>query len=139
MIRNVSYRNKNIEQEIEELVGRSYPLLDRIKMSGNGSPRLKVLSASKKILDILEKDNYINYCHVEIRPGGIVVGLRSKLESYSWCIPFYKLYVSQNKTGYRIYSDTEHVVVNNNKGNVGAFFRKLLNYKTQFLRQENFN
>lgn len=138
MIRNVSYRDKNIEQEIEELVGRPYPFIERIKMSGNGSPRLSVLNASEKILALLEKDNYLNYCHVEIRPGGIIVGLRSRLEAYSWCIPFYKLFISQNNQGYRLYSDTEHVVVQSGKSSVGAFFRKLMNYKKEYLTKENF-
>ena len=138
MIKNVSYRNKKTEEEIEDLVGKSYSFLERIKMNGNGSPRLIVLNASEKILTLLEKDNYINYCHVEVRPGGIIVGLRSKLESYSWCIPFYKLFISQNNQGYRIYSDTEHVVVQSGKSNVGAFFRKLMNYKKEYLEKENF-
>lgn len=135
-IKNVSYRNRKTLEEIEGLVGKPYSFIERIKMNGIGSPRLKVLGASQNIMELLEKDNYINYCHVEIRPDGIIVGFRSKLESYSWCIPFYKLYTSQNGRGYRIYSDTEHVLIQSGKNNTASFFRKLMNYKSRYLNNE---
>ena len=102
MLKNVSTRNPDIEKEIEDLVGKSFPLFQRLKMKGNGSPRLPVLKASESISTLLEKDTNLNYCNVELRPGGIIIGFRSRLETWWWCIPYYKLSLFQNKGSYSL-------------------------------------
>jgi hypothetical protein len=116
MIRNVSTRNRDIENEIADLVGNSYSLFDRFRrfrMGGNGSPRLTIIDASEQIKELLLKDSYINYCNVEMRPRGIVVGFRSRLETYAWCIPYNKLSVFKNKLSYTIYAEKEKLVIQN--------------------------
>lgn len=138
MIKKVSTRNKDVEKEIEELVGKSYSLMERLKMGGNGSPRLIVVDASNSIKELFEKDSYRNVCNIELRPGGIVVGFRAKLETYAWCIPYYKLLLFQNENNWKIYSGTEKIAVQNySKKNV-AFFRKLLEEKSNFITSEKY-
>ena len=138
MIKNVSTRNKDVEKEMEELVGKSYPLLQRLKMGGNGSPRLFVSDASDSIKKLFEKDSYRNVCNIELRPRGIVVGFRSKLETWAWCIPYYKLSLFQNKNSWKIYSGTEQIAVQNYKNKNTAFFRKLLEHKSNFIQSEEY-
>ena len=49
MLANVSYNNKVQRQEIDAIVVKPYPLLQRIKFGGVGSPKLYVTSSSKEI------------------------------------------------------------------------------------------
>lgn len=138
MLKNVSYRNWEIEKEMEELVGKSFPLFQRLKMRGNGSPRLLILEASQKIKTLLEKDTNLNYCNIELRPHGIVLGFRSRLESWSWCVPYYKLSIFQNKNSYTIFSDTERVVIQKKTKSITGFFRKLTENKAKYYQSEQF-
>jgi hypothetical protein len=138
MIRNVSTRNRDIENEIADLVGKSYSLFERFRMGGNGSPRLTIIDASEQIKELLLKDSYINYCNIEMRPRGIVVGFRSRLETYVWCIPYNKLSVFKNKHSFTIYAEKEKMVIQNKNKSGAAFFRKLLNQKSKFVKTEQY-
>ena len=138
MIRNVSTRNRDIEKEITGLVGNSYSLLERFRIGGNGSPRLTIIDASDQIKELLLRDSYINYCNIEMRPGGIVVGFRSRLETYAWCIPYNKLSVFKNEHSFTIYAEKEKMVIQNKNKSGAAFFRKLLNLKSKFINSEEY-
>lgn len=138
MIRNVSTRDRDVEKEIADLVGNSYSLLERFRMGGNGSPRLTIFDASDQIKELLLKDSYINYCNIEMRPRGIVVGFRSRLETYVWCIPFNKLSVFKNKRSFTIYAEKEKLVIQTKNKSGASFFRKLLNQKSKFINAEDY-
>ena len=138
MIRNVSTINRDVEKEIADLVGNSYSLLERFRMGGNGSPRLTIFDASEQIKELLLKDSYINYCNIEMRPRGIVVGFRSRLETYVWCIPFNKLSVFKNKQSFTIFAEKEKLVIQTKNKSGAAFFRKLLNQKSKYIKTEDY-
>ncbi len=136
MIKNTSYNDKEIRQEINEYVGKPYSLIKRLTMRGNGSPRFRITDASDKISEILSKNrNMINYCNMELREGGIVMGFRSILETYSWSIPYYKLSIHSTGKKYTIYSDTEHVTIeNDHRSDVNrAFMKKLRSLQSQYM------
>ena len=40
MLYNISYKDPKIEREINELVGKSYSLIENLKKGGIGSPKL---------------------------------------------------------------------------------------------------
>lgn len=138
MIRNVTTRDRDLEKEIAELVGTSYSLIKRFRMRGNGSPRFTIMDASHQIKELLLKDSYINYCNIEIRPRGIVVGFRSRLETYAWCIPYNKLSVFKDKRSFTIYAEKEKVVIQNKNKSGSAFFRKLINQKSNYIKTEEY-
>ena len=98
MLLNVSYNDPKQEQTITDLVGKPFSLRDRIKFSGVGSPKLKIVSSSPKIANLLLLDNNLDVCNIEIRPKGIIVRFRSLLETYAMVIPFYKLSVFKGKS-----------------------------------------
>lgn len=107
MLRNVSYNNQQITREINELLGPPYSMMQRLKMRGNGSPRVVVVEASKEIAELLTVDNRRHYANIEIRPNGIIVGFRSRLEAYALVIPYYKLVIYKGTSDvYSIYTDT---------------------------------
>lgn len=136
MIENNSYNDKDIKQEIIEHVGKPFSLLKRIRMRGNSSPRFRITDASEKISEILAKNrNMINYCNMELRQGGIIVGFRSVLETYTWSIPYYKLSIHSTGKRYTIYSDTEFIrIENDHKSSVNTnFIKKLRSHQKDFL------
>ena len=130
MLLNVSYSDKKITKKIDTEVGKPFPLKERWKMGGIGSPKLKIVEASMEIRNLLILDNNADNCNVEMRPKGIIVGFRSLLESYALIIPYYKLTIYKgNLAVYSIYRDNYFIKVEADTKAVQKFFRKLLDYK----------
>lgn len=131
MLLNVSYSDKKITKKIDAEVGKPFPLKERWKMGGIGSPKLKIVEASMEIRNLLILDNNVDYCNIEMRPKGIIVGFRSLLESYALIIPYYKLTIYKgNLAVYSVYRDNYFIKVEADTKAVQKFFRKLLDYKT---------
>ena len=129
MLLNVSYSDKKITKKIDAEVGKPFPLKERWKMGGIGSPKLKIVEASMEIRNLLILDNNADYCNVEMRAKGIIVGFRSLLESYALIIPYYKLTIYKgNLAVYSIYRDNYFIKVEADTKAVQKFFRKLLDY-----------
>ncbi len=130
MLVNVSYNNPKIKRKIDTEVGKPFPLTERIKMGGIGSPGLDINAASLEIYNLLILDNNQNRCNIEMRPGGIIVGFRSLLESYALVIPYYKLNIYKGKAEeYGIYKDHHFIKVGATQKATHRFFQKIINYK----------
>ncbi|MFM1877615.1 MAG: hypothetical protein RLZZ241_481 [Bacteroidota bacterium] len=99
MLVNTSYHSLEISRKIDALVGKPYTLLERLQIGGTGSPPFDILESSLEIRNLLILDQNRNRCNVEIRPGGIIVGFRSLLESYALVIPYYKLSLLKGDLG----------------------------------------
>lgn len=131
MLLNVSYNNPEIRRKIDAEVGKPFPLVERIKMNGVGSPKLFITATSLDVHNLLVLDNNRNVCNIEMRPGGIIVGFRSLLESFALVIPFHKLNVYKGKAEeYGIYKDHHFIKVSATDKATHRFFQKLINYKT---------
>ena len=112
MLLNVSHNDPEIRQKINNEVGKSFSLRERIRMGGIGSPKLHITECSIQIHNLLILDNRINTCNIELRPKGIIVGFGVKLETYALVIPYYKLALYKGKAEeYSIYRDTYYVKV----------------------------
>ena len=112
MLRNISYNNLKIRSEINHLVGSPFTILKRIKIGGVGSPKYIISQTDSKINNLLNLDNNINQCNIEIRPKGIIISFRSLLETYALTIPFYKLKMFKGKSNeYSIYKDEYFIKV----------------------------
>lgn len=110
MLLDVSHNDKKISQKIDIELGKAFTLMERLKMRGNGSPKLILTDASIQISNLMNLDNNRNVCNVELRPKGIIVGFRSKLNSHSLIIPYYKLVIYKGKAEeYAIYKDNYFV------------------------------
>lgn len=130
MLLNVSYNNSEIIRKIDAEVGKPFPLLERIKMNGVGSPKLFITSTSMEIYNLLILDNNRNVCNIEMRPKGIIVGFRSLLESFALIIPYYKLNIYKGKAEeYSIYRDHYFIKVSATDKSTHRFFQKVINYK----------
>ena len=91
MILNVSYQNKSQEQEINELVGMSYTFWESLKMGGSGSQKLFVIDCHEIFDPYLKQSHSAKYCNIELRPKGIGLRVRYKLETIGWFISYHDL------------------------------------------------
>ena len=91
MILNVSYQNKSQEQEINELVGMSYTFWESLKMGGSGSQKLIIIDCHEIFDPYLKQLHSTKYCNIELRPKGIGLRFRYKLETIGWFIPYLNL------------------------------------------------
>lgn len=127
MLKNISYNNPKIIDEINDYVGKPYTILKRLKIGGIGSSKLIINSADSIIENLLNLDNNINYCNIEIRPKGIIIHFKSLLETYGLIVPFYKLKIFKGKANeYSIYIDNFFIKVNASEKNEHDFFKKIL-------------
>ena len=127
MLKNISYNNPKIIDEINDYVGKPYTILKRLKIGGIGSSKLIINSADSIIENLLNLDNNLNYCNVEIRPKGIIIHFKSLLETYGLIVPFYKLKIFKGKANeYSIYIDNFFIKVNASEKNEHDFFKKIL-------------
>jgi hypothetical protein len=133
MLLNVSYNDPKQELTITDLVGKPFSLRDRIKFSGVGSPKLQIVSSSRKIANLLLLDNNLNVCNIEIRPKGIIVRFRSLLETYAMVIPFYKLSVFKGKSNsHSIHTDVQKIEIHSDK-HTSKFFSKIMEFKAKYI------
>lgn len=134
MLLNVSYSDKNISKKIDDAVGKPIPLKERWALGGIGSPKLHITEASVEINNLLILDNNLNTCNIELRPKGIIVGFRSRLESYGLIIPYYKLNVYKGEMSIRsIYMDHYFIKVLTDTKATQKFFRKMLDHRADNL------
>ncbi|MCH9660854.1 MAG: hypothetical protein K0U54_08070 [Bacteroidetes bacterium] len=134
MLRNVSYNNPETIREINTLVGKPYSFFQRLKKGGIGSPKMVVVGSSPEINALLTVDNRTHFTNIEMRPNGILIGFRSRLESYAFVIPFYKLVIYKaEREVYSIYSDTGFVKISpcTYDRPIHSFMKKLILAKNQ--------
>jgi len=131
MLLNVSYNDKKITSKIDNEVGKPFPLKERFKLGGIGSPKLFITATSLEIHHLLILDNNRNSCNIEMRPKGIIVRFRSLLETYALVIPYYKLTIYKGDFAvYSIYRDHYFIKVQSDTKAIQKYFRKMLDYKT---------
>ncbi len=121
---------------MDALVGKPFTIRERFKMDGIGSPRLVIAEASIQINNLLLLDNNRNYCNIEMRPKGIIIGFRSLLESYALVIPYYKLVIYKGDTQiYSLHIDTYFIKVETRQNGkaIHKFMTKLLAAKVETL------
>jgi|TARA_B110000967_G_scaffold191732_1_gene217691 hypothetical protein len=130
MLRNVSYNNSIISNEIEILVGKQFTILERIKMKGIGSSNLLIQYSNDKINNLLNLDNNLNKCNIEIRPKGIIIRFKVLLETYALVMPYYKLKVFKGKSDqYSLYKDEYVMKLKVKNLNDHDFFKKMSKFR----------
>jgi len=114
MIFNTTYKNEDYLFESDQQLGNSFSLMERIRLGGIGSGRLMIHQISPKLkLGKLEFSE-IDYGNIELRPKGIIVHYTSKLERFSWVIPYYRLNL-YNAQFYSIHANGNFIQFEKNK------------------------
>ena len=133
MLVNVTYNNPKITRKIENLVGKTYTLTQRLKMGGVVSPPFVIRESSLEIRNLLVLDNNRNRCNIELRPGGIIIGFRSLLESYALVIPYYKLSILKGDLGVcTLHIDHHFMRLEIDTKATQKFLTRILDLKTSF-------
>ena len=138
MIYNSTYRDDELENECEKIVGKKYNIIDTILLNGIGSKRLIVKKYSKNFIEIIEKKIDLIYSNIELRKKGIIVYIATGQKRYSWVIPYYKLVLFKTPN-YTIHCDEDFITFSkeiNYKENIN-FFRKLIDQKIKFDQHNN--
>ena len=127
MLYNISYKDPKIEREINELVVKSYSLIENLKKSGIGSPKLFITRCSAAIYDLLHVNNTVKFCNIELRPKGIIIGFQSRLDVYALVIPYYKLVLFKPGNSITFHIDQHYISVDCSKNSKGVqkFINKL--------------
>ena len=102
MILNISYQNKSQDQEMNEFVGISYTFWESLKMGGSGSQKLIVIDCHEIFDPYLKQLHSTKYCNIELRPKGIGLRFRYKLETIGWFIPYLNLSYENDRSHLKI-------------------------------------
>lgn len=139
MILDVSYTSDENTKKIEEFLGKSYSLLQRIKMGGIGSPRLNMIDADDQVSRLMNRDINRNVCNIELRPKGIIIGFRSHLDPYALLMSYEDLkIIEKDLFTYRIESPKNFIEIRMRKRDkaIRKFLKRLEREKNQFLENQ---
>lgn len=131
MLRNITYNNPTIKEEINLHVGMPYSFMQRFKMGGIGSKRMVIIEASADINAFTTYQNGIVYCYLELRPSGIIVHFRSILETIGWIVPYHHLSIFKNGEQFSLHAAGSFVKIGglNNSAADESFIRKMMRHK----------
>lgn len=128
---NISFPDKKTLDLIEQEVGASFSLKDRLKLKGVGSARLLIVDSSEDIKELTSVNQDLIYCNVELRPKGIIIRFRSLLDTYAFVISYPQLSLYQNAERWSFHKGGQRLnVVPEMKASANRkFLIKLLNQK----------
>ncbi|WP_462250759.1 hypothetical protein [Ekhidna sp.] len=98
MIYDTSYPDKETTRQINKAVGVPFSFMERLKMGGIGSRRMIIHEISEEYKKYLNANHYVSVANIELRPKGILIHFRHKLQSYSWVMPYDSLSITYDKT-----------------------------------------
>lgn len=133
-----NHNDRKIREQINAIVGKPYGFWERIKLSGIGSGRLSVSSYSENLTHYFGRDLDRKFISIELRPKGILIYIKNKVNDYVWVIPYYKLVIYQTET-VTFYSDNYRVHVERNSifPKKAAFFDKIMSSKCDYYEKYN--
>ena len=133
MIIETTYKNKEQEELINDLVGKSIGFLQSFKMKGTGSKRMIIYDVSINMIDYINSVADATYANIELRPIGILIRINKGLRNFTWVIPYYQL-VLYKTNGSSIHAQGRFIHFKNNitfKENK-SFFDKMLDEKVKY-------
>lgn len=133
MILNTTHYEYKHKAIISNLVGKSFSLIEKLKLRGVGSKRMIVDKVSPNMQSMVNQVSSITYANIELRPNGILVMLNKGLKNFTWIIPYYQLVIyktnwcSVHAQGRFVHFANSKTFRENKK-----FFYKLLNEKVKY-------
>ena len=138
MLKNLSYKDPQIEKQINSLVGKELSLIKKLKLKGAGSRKLYIKKCDNEIYDLLSNDYDLSVCNIEIRPKGIIIYIKSKLETYGLVIPYYKLIIFKvGDEDYTINADTNFLKIRIKNRSDHGFIKKVNSQKSEYLSDKS--
>lgn len=134
MIYNLSHNDRAMKAEVDTKLGKAFGLVERFRMGGNGSPILLISSADKEIDALLPHDGSLRKCNIELRPNGLILGFKQRLETYGWVVPYYQLSIFKSSGQLNLYAGKHQVslVWKGSAKSRDQFLYKLMQMKAKF-------
>jgi hypothetical protein len=129
MLFNTSYKNEDYLKESNRMLG-AYSFLTKLKMGGVGSHRLVIEELSSELTPRNMQKIDINFGNIELRPKGIIIHFRNRLDRYSWIVPYYRLAIFSSLT-FSIHSNGKFIKFKKDKYHQGnrGFINKMMDLK----------
>jgi len=140
MLFDTSYRNREYRKESNNILGKAFSILEKIKIGGIGSSRFIICELSAKLQPRNMELLAINYANIELRPKGIIVHFTNRLDRYSWIIPYYRLVTYSTQT-FSIHSNGNFMKFHKNKNYTDnkKFINKMIDLKNDFLNLDYYD
>ncbi len=113
MFYNNSYREKQLDVALKDLVGSPFSIWKRFKKRV-GSNYLKV--AEFRNFDFAKPitDDYFKKIVIELRPKGIVIHFKIQTETFIWAVPYYQLHL-YNTDCFSIHAQGKAILIEKEK------------------------
>ncbi|TSE04671.1 MULTISPECIES: hypothetical protein [Aquimarina] len=133
MVLETTYTNKDTRKTINNLIGKPFSFLQRLKLNGIGSKRMIIQEVSPNLKSYLNTVSDLNYGNIELRPNGILIGINKGLKNYTWVIPYYQFYLYKTN-GISIHAQGRFIHFKNNRTHKenASFFEKLIHLKADY-------
>jgi hypothetical protein len=107
MLFKKSQDQKKISQEVREISGKSFSLIEIFKENIDGSPKYKLIEISKNKfgIDILNHNDLV-YATIELRKNGIVIYFRYINEEYQLACNYNQLSYISNDGKFDLQTDS---------------------------------
>jgi len=128
-----NYNSARFKEQVVELVGKPYSILQRLRMNGNGSGRLEIIEYSPQLADCFGEHSGRKQAIIELRPKGVIVYMRNHINDFVWCIPYWSLSIFQSNL-YSIHSNGHFIKIEMFKALKVSkdFFHKMLEHKAKY-------
>ncbi|MGB0933702.1 MAG: hypothetical protein ACPGU5_05435 [Lishizhenia sp.] len=94
--------DRKVQHEIETRVGKAFTFFEKIKMGGNGSPKLYVENCSDAVLPYFKKSSDRKLVNIELRPKGILLYLKNESNDFIAVFPYSNLIVQKQELSCRL-------------------------------------
>lgn len=101
---DLTYNSKEINKRIDAAVGSAFGLFSKMRWQGIGSERLVITNATGQLYELFGGKFSQHFANIELRPKGIIVRIRYRLEVYGVIFPYNQM------TLIRIGNDQELIV-----------------------------
>ncbi|MFN3874798.1 MAG: hypothetical protein ACK4L7_02655 [Flavobacteriales bacterium] len=85
---NVSYNDPDVKRALEAACGRPFGFWAGIRRGGVGSARFRLIDGPAALLEAVDREEDRGYCSLEVRPSGMVIRFRSRLETLAMAIGY---------------------------------------------------
>ncbi len=140
MIFNTTYHNTDFEIHSKELLGKSFSLLEKIKMNGAGSGRFMIAEVSENLAAAQKQFSELNYANIELRPKGILVHYTNRLQRFSWSVPYHRMVIYSTNL-FSIHAEGSFIKFYKNKNykENKKFIEKMIDFKNEYLDFEYYD
>lgn len=95
MLFDTTYKDRKTERAINLKVGKPFSFIERWRLKGIGSKRMTILDISTEYRKYISSTNVPSNGNIELRPKGVIIHFRHKLETYSWAMSYADLQVEK--------------------------------------------